>query len=86
LVVNETQYENPNSNFKYPVPGGGIISDIYPIKKQFEIGIRFENLKCNEGHVLIQKYDGSPACVENETKKILVERGWAKPDIRASTE
>lgn len=54
--------------------------------KQFKYGIDPWNVKCNEGLVLLQKYDGSPACVENETKKVLVERSWAKPDIRASTE
>lgn len=80
LVVNEIQYENPNSNSKYPVPGEGIISDIYPVKKQFEMGIKFENLKCNTGHVLLQKYDGSPACVKYETVPKLVTREWGTSD------
>lgn len=54
--------------------------------KQFKSGITFDEIKCSDNLILIQKYDDSPACVENETKKVLVERGWAKPDIRASTE
>ena len=57
-----------------------------PPRNQIDNGMKPTSVKCNEGLVLLQKYDGSPACVKNETKKVLVERGWAKPDIRASTE
>ena len=67
-----------NADFKYPTPGSGIISNLYPIKKQYEAGLRYEELRCNEGFLLIQKYNGSPACVKPETKQHLIDRGWAK--------
>jgi len=53
---------------------------------QIDHGMKSNSVKCNEGLILVQKYSGSPACVENETKGVLVERGWAIPDIRSSTE
>ena len=53
--------------------------------KQFKSGVPIDEIQCKDGLILLQKHDSSPACVENETKKVLVERGWAKPDIRAST-
>lgn len=74
LVIDE-KYENSNSN-KYPVPGGGIIAHLYTLKTQIESGLSYEELTCNEGHVLIQKYDDSPACVTESTKLKLIERGW----------
>lgn len=72
-------YVIENTDFKYPTPGSTIISDLYPIKKQFEAGLRYEELSCNEGFVLITKYDGTPACVKPSTIEKLVERKWAKP-------
>jgi len=54
--------------------------------KQFQMGISINEIQCKENLILVHKYDGSPACVENETKKTLVERGWATPAIRASLE
>ena len=46
--------------------------------KQFKSGVQFNQVKCKDNLVLIQKYDGSPACVKPETKKKLVERGWVQ--------
>lgn len=46
--------------------------------KQIKYGIDPWNVKCNEGLVLLQKYDGSPACVTEQTKQKLIERGWAE--------
>jgi hypothetical protein len=83
LILESERYRDirkQDNNSKYPIPGGGIISGTYPVKKQFEIGIKFENLKCNEGHILIQKHDGSPACVTEQTKQKLIERGWTNYD------
>lgn len=59
----------------------------YPINvfgspyKQVSIGIEPENVLCKDGLVLIQKYDGSPACVKPETVQKLVERGWTTLEI-----
>ena len=48
--------------------------------KQFNTGIPIEEIKCRDNLVLIQKYDGSSACVKPETKQKLIERGWALID------
>jgi hypothetical protein len=85
LILESERYRDikkQDNNSKYPIPGGGIISGTYPVKKQFEIGIKFENLKCNEGHILIQKHDGSPACVTEQTKQKLIERGWTNNETK----
>jgi hypothetical protein len=63
----------------------GILDRISPLK-QAKHGISNDLIRCYDDLILVHKYDDSTACVENETKKVLVERGWAKPDIRASTE
>lgn len=49
----------------------------YSPLKQFKSGIVFHEIKCDDDLQLIQKYDGSPACVTESTKENLIERGWA---------
>ena len=49
-----------------------------PPLKQFKSGISLDDIQCKDNLVLIQKHDGSPACVKPETKIKLVERGWVK--------
>lgn len=56
------------------IPNGS--PKIYPPLKQSHIGMDSENIQCNDDLVLIQKYDGSPACVTELTKEKLIERGW----------
>jgi hypothetical protein len=51
---------------------------IYAPLKQNHVGIAAENIRCKENLVLIQKNDGSPACVRKETISKLIERGWAQ--------
>jgi hypothetical protein len=46
--------------------------------KQFHSGIPFNEIQCKDSLILIQKYDGSPACVKPETKTKLIERGWSR--------
>ncbi|AFS82605.1 cupredoxin domain-containing protein [Candidatus Nitrosopumilus sediminis] len=53
------------------------LDPISPLK-QFQSGISFDEIQCRETLVLVQKNDGSPACVTPETKIKLVERGWIK--------
>jgi hypothetical protein len=48
---------------------------------QLEFGANPNEIKCKENLVLIQKYDGTPACVTPETKEKLIERGWVKTTI-----
>ncbi len=55
----------------YPVPW-----EDRPPLKQYRDGISSESIHCNENLILIQKYDGSPACVTEQTKEKLIERGW----------
>lgn len=43
-------------------------------------------VRCNEGLVLIQRYDASPACVKPETKEKLIERGWTESSITVTYE
>ena len=46
--------------------------------KQFHSGVPYDEILCHEDLELVQKYDGSPACVKPETKRILIERGWTQ--------
>jgi len=48
---------------------------ILPLK-QFQSGIILDEIQCNDDLVLVQKYDGSPACVKPESKQKLMDRGW----------
>ena len=54
-------------------------SKISPLK-QFKSGIPFNEIQCKDDLVLIQKYDGSPACVIPETAQKLIEINWTKPN------
>jgi hypothetical protein len=56
------------------IPNGS--PKIYPPLKQGHVGIVTENIQCNDDLVLLQKYDGTPACVKEQTKLNLIERGW----------
>lgn len=38
-------------------------------------------LKCNQGHILLQKNDGTPACVLPYTYEKLIDRGYTKFDL-----
>ena len=44
--------------------------------KQHNFGISNKEIQCRENLVLIQKYDGSPACVKPDSIPKLTERGW----------
>lgn len=55
-------------------------SKIDPLK-QIQSGITFNEIQCKENLILIQKYDGSPACVTESTKQKLIERGWTEKII-----
>ena len=43
---------------------------------QTKLGISSQNVICEIYLELIQKYDGTPACVKEKTKQKLIERGW----------
>lgn len=44
--------------------------------KQFRSGMSSNEIQCKENLTLVQKYDGSPACVTESTKQKLIARGW----------
>ncbi len=46
--------------------------------KQFEAGIKLEDIGCTKNLVLVVKIDGSPACVKAASVTKLVAWGWAK--------
>ena len=47
-------------------------------KNQIKMGVDLLKIDCNDDLVLIQKYDGSPACIKPESILKLIERGWAQ--------
>ncbi len=53
---------------------------ILPPLVQSEFGASLNEIQCKQNLVLIQKYDGSPACVKPETVPKLVEREWGASD------
>ncbi len=67
--------------------GGSVSPDrtVYPVPwedrpplKQFKDGIDPKVIHCNDKLVLIQKYDGTPACVKDSSIVSLITRGWAE--------
>ena len=44
--------------------------------KQFKSGTLVDNMQCNDNLVLIQKHNGSPACVTSSTATSLTQREW----------
>jgi len=52
-------------------------SSLKPLK-QFEAGIKLEDIRCEEDRVMVVKIDGSPACVKPTSVTKLVAWGWAK--------
>ncbi len=67
--------------------GKSLERTVYPVPwetrsplKQFKDGIDPKVIHCNNGLILLQRYDGTSACVNPETKQKLIERGWARDD------
>ena len=53
------------------------IEKISPLK-QYEQGVKRDDVRCNHGLELLLKYDNSPACIKPDSFLKLVERGWTK--------
>lgn len=51
--------------------------------KQIQSDIPFNEIQCKDNLILIQKYDGSPACVTPKSAQILYEREWT-PTLKIS--
>jgi hypothetical protein len=75
-VVDKT--ENSTNPSSYSWGGSPYVHDVESPLKQIKSGITIEEIQCNDSLVLLQKYDGTPACVTPETKEKLIERGWVK--------
>ncbi len=71
-----------NSQKDIEVPSDIEITVFNSPLKQLQIGIDPEDVVCKGDLHLIQSIHGKPACVENNSVKKLVERGWAKSDIK----
>lgn len=57
----------------------GLDSLYMPPKLQVERGMKPDQVRCNDGLVLVTKLsDSSLACIKPETKRVLVERGWVR--------
>ncbi|MGY5146576.1 MAG: hypothetical protein ACW9W4_01045 [Candidatus Nitrosopumilus sp. bin_7KS] len=85
-------YDDPSSVSKglfedMHVKSDGVSKPIIEIKKlskptnQIKSGMSADEIQCKDDLVLLQKYDGSPACVKESTKEKLIERGWTSVDI-----
>jgi hypothetical protein len=51
-----------------------------PPLKQLKSGVTTDEIQCKDGLVLLQKYNGSPACIKPETVPKLVTREWGTSD------
>ena len=45
--------------------------------QEFKLGIPSDEIQCRESLTMVTKRDGSPACVNEQTKQKLIKRGWA---------
>lgn len=61
------------------------LKELSPLK-QYKSGVSINEIQCKENFVLIQKYDGTPACVNPESLTKLIERGWAKENVIPTSE
>jgi serpin B len=58
------------------------VSDTISPLQQNKLGVNAESVSCKNGLVLaIKSTDRKPACITSETKRILIERGWAEPEL-----
>jgi len=46
--------------------------------KQFKSGISIDKIRCKELMIFMVKYDGSPACVKEQTFEKLIQRNWGQ--------
>ncbi len=54
--------------------------------EQFKSGIAPEDVACQEGlRLIIKAEDGSPACVSDQTARVLITRGWAANIVNHGT-
>ncbi|MEX0862290.1 serpin family protein [Nitrosopumilus sp.] len=73
-VVDESQKQITDSSGKWGASSYNHMLE--PPLKQFKSGHLADDIQCKDDFFLIQKYDGSPACVTPKSAQNLYERGW----------
>lgn len=86
LIGLETTTRNNTEIPHHGSPPTVLNAEMYKIEEkpplqQYKLGILIDKIQCKDGLTLLQKYDGSPACVTFETKQKLIERGWAESHL-----
>lgn len=71
-----TSYEGGEESW-----GFSIIDEGAAPLKQNNSGINSNHILCNEGLVLVQKYDNTPACVKLLSISKLIKRGWTETEF-----
>ena len=77
IYLNVKENEGTSESSSYS--GFTVISKLKSMSpsNQFKSGVLFDQIQCKEDLLLVQKYDGSPACVKFESVLKLIQRGWA---------
>ena len=75
-----TKHVNPQAGFVAKPDGYSFLvsvnfKELSPLK-QLKSGILSDKIICMDNLILVQKYDGSPACVTHHTTLELAKRGW----------
>jgi hypothetical protein len=52
-----------------------------PPKFQEKNGVTLKHIHCNENLKVLERFDGSAACVDYDTRTKLIERGWGKNSL-----
>jgi hypothetical protein len=88
VIPHPTSTEKPDyvaildiTTFSQPIIQDNQVQIASPLN-QFNHGIPYHEIKCNDGLQLTQKYDGTPACVNSETVFELIKRDWVSDIIR----
>ena len=77
FTVRQNHGEGTLDRTVYPVPWS-----MSPLK-QFKSEIPFHEIQCKDNLRLTQRYDGTPACVKQETYFELIKRDWTSEIIKA---
>jgi len=70
----EITYENGGMGGEFVIV---VDSKLWTPLKQVKSGITTDEIQCRNSLVLVTKHDGTPACVNPDTKTKLIQRGWA---------
>lgn len=79
--VEFTDHQDPNAGIRRNADGAfdfllGVDKQSLSPLKQFKSGVPVDEIECKEGLVLLQRHDGSPACVKPTSVIDLIKRNW----------